>query len=377
MFEKFREWYEGRHEYAREWKEKKKGKVLGYMCTYVPEELLYAAGVLPVRLLGSHEPEDLTERHIVGMYCPFCRDVLAQGLRGRYDYLDGVMIAQSCLHLRQSFASWRRHVPVDYHYYLYMPHGVQNRRAKAYLANELATFKQSLEEWTGRTITGDDLDRGIEIVNRNRRLLRSAYEMRKFPQPPLTGLEAMYMVVSAQLTDKEEHNAELEKVLAALPARRLDRDPGIRLLMVGSENDDIEFLKMVESMNATVVADDHCTGSRYFWNDVDLNAGGDRLAAIASRYVDRVPCPSKDWPQRIRLQHVLQMARDYNVQGALTIQQKFCDPHELDMPPLINLLKENGIPSYFFEFDMTLPVGQFKVRFEAFLEMLRAEELPF
>ena len=68
------------------------GKVIGYFCTYVPEEILHAAGVLPVRILGSHEPQDVTEPHIFGMYCPFCRDCLAQGLQGRYDYLDGIMI---------------------------------------------------------------------------------------------------------------------------------------------------------------------------------------------------------------------------------------------------------------------------------------------
>ena len=86
MMEKFKEWYEQRHTYAKEWKKKTGGKVAGYFCTYVPEEILYAADVLPVRILGSHEPQDVTEPHIFGMFCPFCRDCLAQGLQGRYDY---------------------------------------------------------------------------------------------------------------------------------------------------------------------------------------------------------------------------------------------------------------------------------------------------
>ena len=82
MIEKLKEWYEKRHEYAREWKSKTGRKVVGYFCTYVPEEILYAAGVLPVRILGSHEPQAVTEPHIFGMFCPFCRDCLAQGLKG-------------------------------------------------------------------------------------------------------------------------------------------------------------------------------------------------------------------------------------------------------------------------------------------------------
>ena len=104
----------------------------------------------------------------------------------------------------------------------------------------------------------------------------------------------------------------------------------------------------------------------------------DRLAAIAARYIDRVPCPGKDWPQRSRIPHILKLAKDYNVQGAVLVQQKFCDPHEHTLPLLLkDILPENGIPAYFFELDLTVPIGQYRTRFEAFLEMLRAEELPF
>src|SRR3972149_8917316 len=153
MFERFVAWEQDRHGYARAWKERTGGKVLGYFCTYLPEEIPYAAGVLPVRMLGSHEPQDVTEAHIFGMFCPFCRDVLAQGLKGRYHYMKGIMIAQSCLHLRQSFTSWKKHVPVDFAYYLYMPNKVQTEHSRPYLKSEFEKFKMALEEWSGKKIT--------------------------------------------------------------------------------------------------------------------------------------------------------------------------------------------------------------------------------
>ena len=80
MIEKFREWYDDRLAYAKKWKEDTGGKVVGYLCTYVPEEIFYAANILPVRILGDHKPQSVTEPHLFAMYCPFCRDVLAQGL---------------------------------------------------------------------------------------------------------------------------------------------------------------------------------------------------------------------------------------------------------------------------------------------------------
>ena len=114
MFDKFFDWYKNRHDYARNWLGKHDGQVVGCFCSYVPEELLVAADILPARVLGSHEPQDVTEPHIFGMFCPFCRDVLAQGLKGRYDYLDGITLSQSCLHLRQAFTSWRMHIPAPF-----------------------------------------------------------------------------------------------------------------------------------------------------------------------------------------------------------------------------------------------------------------------
>ena len=373
MFSQFQKWYEDRHSYAKSWKERTGGKVIGCFCSYVPEELLVAANILPVRVLGSHEPQDVTEPHIFGMFCPFCRDVLAQGLKGRYNYLDGITLSQSCLHLRQAYTSWKMHVPAPFNFYLYMPNKVQTPAAKPYLTGELAKYKAALEELIGREITTADLDRGIEVLNRNRRLMHEIYEYRKMDSPLVTGLEAMYMTTSSMWVDKEEHSTEIEKVLAELPARQMDRDAGARLMIVGSENDDTAFINMVESVGGTIVIDDHCTGSRYFWNETIPEE--DRLVAIADRYVKRPACPTKDWEERTRFPHILQLAQDYNVQGAILIQQKFCDPHECDIPVLKKYLNDNDIPTLFLEFDVTVPLGPFRIRVEAFLEMIGEEDL--
>jgi len=100
MIEDFKKIYDNRHTYMQEWKKKNPDwKVMGYMCSYMPEEILYAAKVLPVRMLGGHEPQNVTEPHIMGMFCPFCRDVLAQGLLGKYDYCDAIGITHTCKHL--------------------------------------------------------------------------------------------------------------------------------------------------------------------------------------------------------------------------------------------------------------------------------------
>jgi benzoyl-CoA reductase subunit C len=134
----------------------------------------------------------------------------------------------------------------------------------------------------------------------------------------------------------------------------------------------VETLGERESVGATVVVEEHCTTTRYFWDEVKDSAS-DPLTAIAERYVARVPCPAKDWPERTRLKQISQLAKDFNVDGAIVIQQKFCDPHETDIPFVRKHLEDNEIPTYFLEFDVTTAVGPFAIRVEAFLETLEAE----
>ncbi|MFC1563701.1 benzoyl-CoA reductase, bzd-type, subunit N [candidate division KSB1 bacterium] len=373
MIDQFREWEKNRHTYAKGWKEKTGGRVMGYFCTYVPEEILYAADILPVRILGSHEPHDVTEPHIFGMFCPFCRDCLAQGLKGKYDYLDGIMIAQSCLHIRQTYTSWEKHIPVDFSYYLPMPNNIQSPHAVSYLAGEIKAFKTAVETWIGREITDDDIRRGISIMNENRSLMRQLYEYKKKGEPPISGEETMEVAMAQQMVDKKEHTELLKELIASIDSGQSSRNTGTRLMILGSEDDDIAFVNMVESVGATIVIDDHCVGSRYFWNNVQEN--GDLFESISRRYCERPACPSKDWMERTRIPHLVKLANDFDAKGAIVIQQKFCDPHELDIPAITKTFNEADIKTLFLEFDVTVPIGQFKIRVEAFLEMLQEEDL--
>jgi benzoyl-CoA reductase subunit C len=208
--------------------------------------------------------------------------------------------------------------------------------------------------------------------------MRQLYDLRKAAESPISGEDVMIITMAQQMVDKEEHNKALKNLLAVLPKHKRDRPTGTRLLIIGSEDDDIDFLHMVENLNkdqyaATFVIDEHCTGSRYFWNDVPDDK--DLLMAISRRYIDRPPCPTKDWEERKRIPHTLKLSKDFGVQGAIVMQQKFCDPHELDTVAIRKALEEAGIKTLFLEFDVTVPIGQFRIRVEAFLETLKQEDL--
>ena len=375
LFDQFKSWYEKRHDYAKAWKQKTGKQVIATMCTYTPEEILIAADMLPVRVLGAHEPQNVTEPHIFGMFCPFSRDSLAQGLLGRYDYCEGVTLTQSCIQYRQTFNSWRMHVPtVKWDYYLPMPNDVQSKFAKVLHHSEVGKFRTFMEGVIGKPITDEALRRSTELVNENRRLLHELYEYRKEVNPRVTGVDALYASITAQFIDKEDHNRELKRVLAELPNQPINARPeGVRFMTIGSENDDVSFMAMVESVGSTIVIDDQCSGTRNFWNEARIQ--DDPIATITDRYCERPACPTKDYPTHTRFDHVLKLAKDYNARAAVFLQQKFCDPHEGDYPDLKEHLEKNGIPTLFLEFDITNPIGPFRIRIEAFLETMSEEEL--
>ena len=367
--ERFAKLLENHHQYARDWKARTGGKVVGYLCPYVAEEVIYAAGVLPVRLLSENEPDDLTDRYFYGN-CNCTRDILNEILKGRYEYLDGAVHANGCEWQERAFESWKYHQPLPFMFYAYTTNYVEGARVADALRSELDALKRGLEEWTGKKITDRALDNAIEVYNTNRRLMRQVYELRRVDNPVVSGAEAADMVLASQIMDKAEHNKLLTEVLKELPKRQ-GRKQGVRLMYRGSPSHNSKMERLIESLGATVVIDELCTGSAYFWNEVIPQE--DRLLAIARRYLDKPACPEKEIRYANRPAHILELIERFNVQGVVIDKQIYCDPHGSDNHRIWATLKERHIPFHYMERDTTLPIGELEARLEAFIDMLQPE----
>jgi len=366
MYDKFHQAYENRHAYARAYPGR---GVLGYMCTYVPEEVAYAAGLLPVRIVGAHEPESVTAPHLFNMFCAYCRDILAQGLTGKYDYLKGVAHVNCCEKIRNAYDSWLRHVPDTRGYYMFMPQYIWHRGAVAAFRQEVEGFRRSLEQDWGVSIGDAELDRAIEVYNENRGLMRQVYELMREERPRILGEELMAMGLSSQVMDKVDHSRLIREFLVQIEGR--SGESVVRTMVIG-QTDDLGLAQLLESMGARVVVDENCFGLRYFWDQV--TPGEDPLTAIATRYVERAPCPVKDAQEpRRRTPFVTELAKQYGVSLAIIIYPKFCDPHGYDSPVITEALQGMGVEVLELEQDFTIPLGQFRTRIEATLEMLQLE----
>jgi bzd-type benzoyl-CoA reductase N subunit len=366
ILEPFRHSILTRHDAAKRWKAKGK-RVIGWSCTYTPEELVYAANALPVMVFGNVESTKLADIYLPVNTCSFARCCFNAALKGDYDYLDGFVASGSCDNRDKIFDMWRYHVKIPYMHFINTPH-TRAEKAHEFFYDEVGRFQASLKDSFGDLISEAALNDAIQVYNVNRRLLKKVYDLRRKDPPLISGVEALEIVLSSMVTLKEEHNKLLGNLLAEVFNRPDPPRGGVRLLVSGSVMDNSELLRIVESVGGSVVADDWCTGSRYFWDLVD--AGDDPLRAIARRYLDKIPS-SFMLNQQDRFAHAIDMAKRFDVEAAIIFVLKFCDTHIFDAPQLTEELKTMGLPVLYLEWEHSLSgLAQLKTRIEAFIEMV-------
>lgn len=369
MMERFHQILADRHGRAQEWN-RSGGKVVGFFCNYTPEEVIYAAGALPVRVLSDPEPPSLSDAHFQAFYCPLSRSCLDQGLKGAYDYLDGLVTAYACDHLRGVFNIWRRQKTDLFTEFVDMPSRVDTPAAQEFLTHELARFKEAVAGFTGKVLSDSALNQALDVYETNRSLMRDLYQLRQASPPPISGTEVLEVSLAGMLMPKDEHNQLLRELLELLKGgagTMASTDGSVRLMVLGSEIDNPRILQLIEGAGATVVADDLCTGSRYFWRKTVREENP--LAAIARLYLDKVPCPIKHPPQP-RYDHIFEMIDRFQVDGVLILHQKFCDPHEWEYPYLTQTFRQRGILSALIEVDPGASEEEISTQAESLIERI-------
>ncbi len=365
--DKFKKMIADRHEYAKAWKERTGGKVIGWTEPYFPEEIAYAAGMLPVRILAEHETDIISDKWMYAA-CYVARDMVNMILKGRYDYVDGYVNVEGCQWTYNVFEVADNNHKAPFMHYLFLPDYTDAPTSKDIVRSEFQVLADKLEEFGGVKITPEKLDEAIEIYNKNRTLLRQINELRRMQHPKILGSEFMNLVLADQVMDKAEMNKILEDFLEEVQDREPMEDR-IRLMLIGSETFDTRLEELAEKHGATFVIDELDNGTGYYWNNVLPQR--DRMMALALRYLGRPHNPIKDNNWRRRPQHIFELSEDWAVDGAIVAKQIYCHLHGTDNYAVWKILRERYIPFHFFERDDTLPEEETELRLEAFLNMIR------
>jgi benzoyl-CoA reductase/2-hydroxyglutaryl-CoA dehydratase subunit BcrC/BadD/HgdB len=341
---------------------------IGWVCSYVPEEILLAAGCQPLRLSGTGQPIREADAYLHQNLCPYVRSVLDEALESDLN-LDGMVFVNSCDAMKRLHDVWRIYLDADFNYILDMPKST-SPDSVAYYVSELRRLTERLQETLSTKISQDDLREAIRSTNHTRRLMEKLHQWRKKPHPPIDGSEALEIMIRASQENKGTYHEWLEDYLETLQSQTAEGkgDGSPRLMVAGSILDQPDIIGLIEEAGGLVVIEDLCTGYRQFQGPVDEE--GDPLEAIARRYLERAPC-SRMSDTRKRLDFMTQLAEDYRVDGIVYHALKFCDQYQYDLPLVSQEASEAGMPLLYLETDYTQgSIGQVKTRVQAFLEVI-------
>lgn len=341
--------YQQRDLAALEWKGTG-GKVAGYFCNDVPEEMISAAGLFPLRISGDPRGgTEVADSYAEPFYQPDVRSMFNMLLTGQYDFLDFLIIPHARDAVVALYDYLHRIKQIDPQiklpdFYLFDILHTRFWLTALYIRDRVTELKKKLEEWSGKEIDSQSLSREIATVNENRRLLKEVAALRAAEPPRLSGVEALQIIGSSMFMPKEEHNRLLRQFLSEadkLPARE-----GVRLFVEGSPIDNLQFYEIVESGGAIIVGEDNCWGNRYAEDPVDQSL--DPLEAIAERYHLKTPCPRMHSLDH-RVDYCRQSALEAKAQGAVFFFLEWDNATAWEYPDQKKALEEKGIPTLCLE----------------------------
>jgi benzoyl-CoA reductase subunit C len=346
------------------------GKVMGYYCSYIPEEIFTAAGLLPYRLRGAgSEDSSDGDAYMSARVCTFVRHTISLALRGELDFLDGVVLAQNCDHIRRAGDLFRKKVRPSFYGFLSIPR-IPKERVFGWYLEELQRLKGELEAHYSVRITDSKLEEAIALHDATRQRIQRLNELRKRDVPPLTGEEMLTITVAGHLMPKERFNVLVDELLADLNEARVSDGYRARVIIAGGVMDDPRYLAGIEEQGALSVAEMVCFGERSF-GDLVESGSGDPLERIARHRFFNVPCARMVECFDEQISALQETMKDYRADGIVFQRMKFCDPWAGDAHNFYWRMKEAGIPFLSLEREYQVPAsGQVKTRVQAFLEQM-------
>ena len=363
--------------FVSEWKNQGKA-VIGYPCTFIPDEIIHAAGMLPFRLRGVGTTSlSIGDTYFGPVICSFPKCILQLAGQGEYNFLDGTIIVNGCDSMRRLDECWRKAgedyegtLPGFFHY-MGAPHKITDYSITWY-EDELKVLIMKIEKHFKVRITKTALRKSIKLFNEGRKLLIELDEMRASPDIRLAGEEATAIMLAGFAMPREEYTKLLKKTIdklkKQLPAKTANQ--GKRIMIVGSTSDDLDFIRLIEESGCTVVADTMCFGSRSFSDLTDEK--GDPVPSLARRYLSHKFCPRMFGYYKDRLSHITDMAQKARVDGVILQNIRFCDLHGSENGIFERDLEAQGIPCMRMEreYGPLVETGRIRMRIDAFMERI-------
>jgi benzoyl-CoA reductase subunit C len=340
---------------VKDWKAAVPGRLaIGYMPIYVPREIVHAAGMLPVGILGGGDQIEVIQgdAYYQSYICRIPRSTLELGLNGRLDCLDGMLFPSICDVIRNLSGMWQILFPAKYVRYVDVPQNYQDGVGGAFYVQEMQHIRDDLGRLRGAPITDAELNASIATYNENRSAIRELYAYRA-AQPWQAPTSEVYLLLRAGMVlPVEEHTALVRRYLAATEALARPRRDNARVVINGCfcEQPPLALIKSIEMAGCYVVDDDFLLVTRWLLDEVP--ADGDPLDELSKAFLHRSASTAAKYDTRREDKGVFMMKQveSRGAEGVVFAAPSFCDPALLERPMLQDVLSRHGIPHTAFKF---------------------------
>jgi len=337
------------------WKAAASGrKAVGYMPVYVPRELIHAAGMLPVGILGGGDQLDVIhgDAYYQSYICRIPRSTIELAVTGRLDALDGMLFPSTCDVIRNLSGMWQLKFPDKYVRYFDVPQNFDLDIGGAFYIRELQVLRDELTKLGGREISDADLRSSIALYNENRSAIRDLYAYRS-AQPWQVPTPELYLLMRAGMVlPVDEHTRLIHEYIAAAKAVERPVRDNCRVVVNGlfCEQPPLGLLKSIEMAGCYVVDDDFMLVARWLLDDVPTD--GDPIRNLSDAFITySVETSCKYVPNREdKGKFLIDSVRRNRAEGVIFAAPSFCDPALLDRPMLQKALVAQGIPYTAFKY---------------------------
>lgn len=340
-------------------------QTVAYTCSYVPEEILLAAGLTPIRMIPEPGPAS-ADAYVHPNTCSYVKSLLAAGLAGAAAGSGAVVFANSCDGMRRLNDLWTEYVPAVPALFLDVPKK-KDAASVEFFAAELRRLAAALEETlTGARVTGEGLEEAIAACNRVRLLMDEVFSHQRGVNTGVTGRSVLELCLEGARTHPVEFARRLEEYLAGAPRRGETGREERRIVLTANVVDRPDLVSVIEELGGRVVVLDSCIGARHYERLVRSRTG-DPFRALAERYLEKASCARLEGIEE-RFQRLKRLAVDSDADGILYSTMKFCDAYLYEAPLLRMTSEDAGISFLFLENDYAgSGLEQVRTRVEAFL----------
>ena len=336
---------------------------------YTPEEIIYAAGLLPIGMWGGKTELKLADRYLQSFCCSIMRSNIEYGMKGTYNMLKGIILPTFCDTLKCICENWKVAVPQVPIVPIVYP---QNRNIDAgftYIVEELQRVKGELEKRIGKAISSDDLEAAWELYEEYRRTMREFTDVAA-EYPHIIGAKTRHLIIKAgYFMDKKAYTRDIRDIIAGLNAEEKKPFAGNRVVATGLLAEPVELLDIFEENQVAFAADDLAQESRQF--RTPGRSQGSFFEKMAGRICDQKGDTFLYEEEKTRGQMLIDLVREKKADAVVIFMMKFCDPEEFDYPIYKKELEAAGIPMLYLEIDQQIDsFEQIRTRVQSFTEML-------